>query len=421
MKRAMGWVSSVRSILFIVLTSKQEREVIAKLASKRESPSAGSKHSTLRLTQRASRVDAVYNSRPYELTGPPVQIYHPAFTTFIKEISHPIPVEELAEELDLAVKFIFASLDFEEGSDRRVKLNNLKILGDLVSPKFKVDARKIFPDGTTTVFCPFAGEDAIVRVVELKNDIGEGGTDPIMQAECGFALICSSEMVTPPLLVIQIHTQLPPLQYKQFRDASCCPMFLIGVVGPHLAVSGAVFADNFISQRLTDYIYLGPLPTCEGELTLSHSIHRVAQFLRALKISTQELTEYYKSLQFVTPITSKLRSSKQHGSPPPLRPFPYILSLRRLPLHISRGTLLTAKRTRFTIQNAFLNAFHSRPFSREPSSAKKTRQGATWSSSLPMHVVKQHTNYLSRSHERRIFGFVTMSAASGCMLRSWTM
>ena len=212
MKRAMGWVSSVQSILFIILTSKKEREVATKLASRRESPSAGSKNPALRITQRASREDAVYNSRPYNLTGPPVQIYHPAFTTFIREASRPIPVGELAEELDLAMKFIFASLDFfEQGSDRRVKLNNLKAFGDLIAPEIKVDARKISPDGMTTIFCPSAERDAIVRIVEVENDIGEGGSDPIMQAECGFAIICSSEMVTLPLPVIQIHAQLPPL------------------------------------------------------------------------------------------------------------------------------------------------------------------------------------------------------------------
>jgi len=94
-------------------------------------------------------------------------------------------------------------------------------------------------------------------------------------------------------------------------------MFLIGVAGPHLSISGAVSTENFVSQRLTDYIYLGPLPTCGGESALSHSAHRVAQLLRALKISTQELTDYYKSLQFVTPITSKLRGSAWHGGPRP--------------------------------------------------------------------------------------------------------
>jgi len=208
----MGWVSSIQSIPFTTLTSKKEREVITKLANKRESPSAGSKHSALRITQNESRKDAVYNSRPYNLTGPPVQIYHPAFATFIRENSRSIPVGELTEELKQATKLIHVSLEFfKEESDRKAKLNTLKTFGDLVSPEVNIEPRTIPPDGITTIFCPSAEQEATIRIVELKNDIGEGGSDPIMQAECGFALICSSDRVTPSLLVTQIHTQLPPL------------------------------------------------------------------------------------------------------------------------------------------------------------------------------------------------------------------
>lgn len=38
-------------------------------------------------------------------------------------------------------------------------------------------------------------------------------------------------------------------------------LFLVGVAGPHFTLSGAVFTEIFVSQRFTDYIYLGPLPT----------------------------------------------------------------------------------------------------------------------------------------------------------------
>ena len=89
MKRAMGWVSSVQSIPFIILTSKKEQNIITKLANKHESPSTGSKHSVLWITQKESCKDVVYNSRPHNLTGPLVQIYHPAFATFIRENSYP--------------------------------------------------------------------------------------------------------------------------------------------------------------------------------------------------------------------------------------------------------------------------------------------------------------------------------------------
>lgn len=101
-------------------------------------------------------------------------------------------------------------------------------------------------------------------------------------------------------------------------------MFLVGVAGPHLAVSGAIFAETFVSQRFTDYIYLGPLPTLEGRSALDHSIRRVAQVLRALRQATDKLKEYYSRLEFTLPHRPKLRRSLHQpdsDSPPiPLHP-----------------------------------------------------------------------------------------------------
>jgi len=106
-------------------------------------------------------------------------------------------------------------------------------------------------------------------------------------------------------------------------------MFLVGIAGPHLAVSGAVFAERLISQRLTDYIYLGPLPNVQGKSALDHSIHRVAQVLRALKQATGELTKYYSSLEFVLPSTSVSHGSLHH---PPSRALP--TPLHPMTLHV---------------------------------------------------------------------------------------
>jgi len=113
-------------------------------------------------------------------------------------------------------------------------------------------------------------------------------------------------------------------QYEPFRNASCCPMFLVGVAGPHLAVSGAIFTERFISQRLTDYIYLGPLPTLHGRSSLDNSIRRVAQVLRVLDKATNELADYYSRLQFtLSPMTGLLGATDRaifHPPPVPLHP-----------------------------------------------------------------------------------------------------
>ena len=96
-------------------------------------------------------------------------------------------------------------------------------------------------------------------------------------------------------------------------------MFLVGVAGPHLTVSGAIFEERFVSQRLTDYIYLGPLPTFGGRPALDHSIRRVAQVLCALDKATKELVDYYSKLDF-KPMFVSTSTPKSHGSRPLLVP-----------------------------------------------------------------------------------------------------
>jgi len=103
-------------------------------------------------------------------------------------------------------------------------------------------------------------------------------------------------------------------------------MFLVGIAGPHLAVSGAVFAETFISQRLTDYIHLGPLPTVGERFPQDNSTRRIAQVLRALREATKELENHYSGLEFKPPPIPKPHSSTNldtsRGLPIPSNPIP---------------------------------------------------------------------------------------------------
>jgi hypothetical protein len=215
------------------------------------------------------------------------------------------------EELDEALDLIDASLNLYE--DKYSRRDQIDALGRLGSLEMRLESRVLKPDGTVTIHCPTSKQEAVVRIVEMKNEIGEGGSDPIAQAECGFVLICSSKKVTLFLATLACTEPLLP-QYEPFRNASCCPMFLVGVAGPHLAVSGAIFAERFVSQRLTDYIYLGPLPTFHGGPTLDHSIRRVAQVLRALNKATKGLEDYYSKLEFTHTRMLNPPGSLHHGS-----------------------------------------------------------------------------------------------------------
>jgi len=132
---------------------------------------------------------------------------------FIREMSNPCTTVEFTDaELDNALDFIDTSLSFyKDGSYRQTKIHELQALGCLISPEIYLEPRVIKLDGTTTVTCPSSRQEAVVRIVEMKNEIEEGGSDPIAQAECGFVLICSSKKVTHFLIALT-YNQLPPFR-----------------------------------------------------------------------------------------------------------------------------------------------------------------------------------------------------------------
>lgn len=188
--------------------NKLDRATIAALAPHRELPSVGATRSALSVNQREEFQDAVYNHRPHFLTGPPVQIYNPAFVTFIREMSRPYEAMEFSgEELEKARKLINISLDFH-----RDEINLLQAFGDLYPRKVYTDIGDITLSGATGIICPAAKRQAIVRIFEVKNEIGEGGSDPIAQAECDFVTICSSEEVILSLIIVPVYVQIPFLR-----------------------------------------------------------------------------------------------------------------------------------------------------------------------------------------------------------------
>ena len=74
-------------------------------------------------------------------------------------------------------------------------------------------------------------------------------------------------------------------------------MFLVSIAGPLLTVSGAVFADKLICQRLTDPIFLGPRHSTVGDLTpLDEGQRKVAQLIRALSKGLGVLKRFYQTL-----------------------------------------------------------------------------------------------------------------------------
>jgi len=66
-----------------------------------------------------------------------------------------------------------------------------------------------------------------------------------------------------------------------------------------LSISGAIFTDRFVSQRLTDYVYLGAV----GMADFSSRLYEIAKLLQVvLKACIAELREFYSTL---LPTTSR--------------------------------------------------------------------------------------------------------------------
>ena len=93
--------------------------------------------------------------------------------------------------------------------------------------------------------------------------------------------------------LLRDHGQNDPL-----LNASCCPAILVGIAGPHLAVSGIVFGDKITAQRLTDYIYLGSRPNHEGMYVLDEGIRLAARVLRAIDTSVKMIKAHYLELDY---------------------------------------------------------------------------------------------------------------------------
>lgn len=136
----------------------------------------------------------MHNSRPPELYGAPIQIYHPAFTTFIRE-SLDTNANLTPEILKMAWELVSLSLEFYETKlERRAVLEKLGFWGSMTTTEFNLDKITVCPDGVLTAQ-PDGGHQTVVQVLELENEIGVGGRDPIMKAERSYAsIVCSADV-----------------------------------------------------------------------------------------------------------------------------------------------------------------------------------------------------------------------------------
>ncbi|PCH32989.1 hypothetical protein WOLCODRAFT_159755 [Wolfiporia cocos MD-104 SS10] len=288
--RSMNSLTKPENVIAVLsvdeLNAQIRREKIAAAARSRQSPSTCATAEQRFDSQKSTCLDALYNYRPLHLIPPPITIYHPVFNKFLQMMVD--PQDFTHDELDLAQTFVTQAASYYIFETDRA--NEISAMSSAVHPRILAAATlsyisgELRPDGVVFSAKLLYGFRTVAAITQVKAEIGEGSCDPIAQAECAYVAIYSSDEALP------------------VREVCCCPAFLIGIAGPNIIVSGAVFADTLIAQPLTDYISIVPRPAHNHRSPLDDAGYRVARLFRALRECIKDLDEYYaKLVQAISP------------------------------------------------------------------------------------------------------------------------
>ncbi|KAI0808408.1 hypothetical protein C8Q74DRAFT_1434935 [Fomes fomentarius] len=239
--------------------------------------------------------------RPSPFDIAPITIYHPVFGHFLSFMNDLEDTELTHEELGHAHSFIARAVDFYGVVDNRIKAlapsMNQAVHPTILDPvTLPTASGTMKPHGRASSVKTPDGFRIITTITEVNVDFGIGGCDPIAKAECDYVAIYSSDEASNLQCLIS--------NARTIREVCCCPALLIGMTGPYIMISGAVFADRLIVQNLTDYILVVPGPTIAiGRTPLDAAGYRIARFFRALKMCIEELDEYYTKVvhEYLTP------------------------------------------------------------------------------------------------------------------------
>ncbi|KAH7903334.1 hypothetical protein BJ138DRAFT_1096518 [Hygrophoropsis aurantiaca] len=122
-----------------------------------------------------------------------------------------------------------------------------------------------------------------------KNEIGDGGLDPSVQASFSFRRVLLDKE-----LLISI-------------SRCCAPAFLLAHAGPSLAILGGVITSGCIVQPLTDFIHLPTRSTHDND-----HFFRFARILYALKESLVRLNAWYQGVANIKPFDPSAPNGRLH-------------------------------------------------------------------------------------------------------------
>lgn len=256
-----------------------------------KSPSKGFKSIEYRTAQGTvdqAIFDGHYAPGKDSTCAPPIYIYHPIFNDFRYYLQHPPQPTKRDIANTLELMNYLCKLTEESESTRNERVCNLleKILNVRILPAQHSDETE--PDGMTQV--EVGDEKIAILVAEFNKILGEGDGDPCIQAGISYKRGCQS---------------------TEAIKRSCSPAFLIHGEGAWLGISGAVFTDKVIVQRLTDARWFG-LSSTEEDIRLWEN----ACTLLALRVCLEKLKDYYQNN------IANIMPWVPHGAHPRLYPYP---------------------------------------------------------------------------------------------------
>ena len=229
-----------------------------------------------------------YNGRPPINFGFDVRLFHPVFENFTRRYHGK---EKLANEEHAAVHdFLVRSAGYYE--NEKARQNEVTpVLATLLGGRGLTNSGN--PDGSSAdgvityssarTFTPVP-----LILFELKNEIGAGEADATHKAGSLYRKFWSYKGV--PHLFPFIGVCLPA--HQDGNRASCCPAFLLVLMGPWLCVLGAVFTDKSIIQPLTPLLWLGHMHARKPQY------REVTRLFAALSTGILEREEFYFHLNF---------------------------------------------------------------------------------------------------------------------------
>ena len=143
-------------------------------------PSSGAGHSNFKSQQYKY---PVLNGRPSTLYGPPIGLFHPVFDMMCSTIQNTdmrLPPQQYEDTKE------FLKVSSEIYGTGRSRLSEIKpALRRLLDGTFaRVRSDDMESDGV--IMHPSCGENAYIVILEAKNEIGAGGSDPYNQVSLAF-------------------------------------------------------------------------------------------------------------------------------------------------------------------------------------------------------------------------------------------